>query len=354
MAKKKKIFVLDTSVIIHDHSAIFAFEENDVAIPISVLEELDNFKKGNDNKNFEAREFTRCLDELSSGGLMNKWLTLGRKELGKFTVVMSEKSEPDACEIFNADKADHRILNVAIKLRSEFKTKEIVLVSKDINLRIKAKSLEIKAEDYKKGQVRETSQTYKGKTELDNIPSEAINEIYENGHIHFSKIVETKPIANHYFILRNGKTSALVIYNDETENFERIEKRNCYGVKPRNAEQVFAMHALLDDRIKLVTLTGVAGTGKTLIALSSALELKKEYRQIFLARPIVPLSNKDIGFLPGDVKSKLNPYMEPLWDNLKFIQGQFKETEQEYKKITQMVEQEKLVISPLAYIRGRS
>lgn len=352
--KKKKIFVLDTSVILHDHSAIYAFEENDIAIPISVLEELDTFKKGNDNKNYEAREFTRCLDELSQGGVISNWLSRGRDDLGKFTVVMEEKSTPDACQIFGENKADHRILNVAIKLRDEFKTKDIILVSKDINLRIKAKSLQINAEDYKRGQVRETSHTYKGKTELTDIPSEKIDTIYNDGSIHYKEITENKPLANHYYILKNGKSSALVVFNEESESFVRIEKRSAYGIKPRNAEQVFALNALLDPKIKLVTLAGVAGTGKTLIALSSALEQKKDFRQIFLARPIVPLSNKDIGYLPGDIKSKLNPYMEPLWDNLKYIQSQFKETEQEYKKITQMVEQEKLVISPLAYIRGRS
>lgn len=123
---------------------------------------------------------------------------------------------------------------------------------------------------------------------------------------------------------------------------------------PRNAEQVFALHAIMNPKVKLVTISGVAGTGKTLLALSGAIEQKKEFRQIFLARPIVPLSNKDIGYLPGDIKSKLNPYMEPLFDNLKLIQSQFKETEKDYKKINDMLENEKLVISPLAYIRGRS
>ena len=125
-------------------------------------------------------------------------------------------------------------------------------------------------------------------------------------------------------------------------------------MKPRNAEQTFAIHAILNPHIKLVTMQGVAGTGKTLIALAAALEQKRGFKQIYLARPIVPLSNKDIGYLPGDIKSKLNPYMEPLWDNLKFIQNQWHETDKEYSKLTEMVNQEKLVITPLAYIRGRS
>ncbi len=127
-----------------------------------------------------------------------------------------------------------------------------------------------------------------------------------------------------------------------------------YGVRPRNAEQTFAIHAILNPEIKLITIQGVAGTGKTLLALASALELKKHFKQIYLARPIVPLSNKDIGYLPGDIKSKLNPYMEPLWDNLKFIQNQFEEGDRDYNKINEMVSKEALNILPLAYIRGRS
>lgn len=154
--------------------------------------------------------------------------------------------------------------------------------------------------------------------------------------------------------MKNGKSSVLAFYNPETEKIERVEKNLAYGIKPRNSEQVFALHALENPNVKLVTIQGVAGTGKTLLALAGALNQKRDYRQIFLARPIVPLSNKDIGYLPGDVKSKLNPYMEPLWDNLKMIQSQWEEGSRENKKIQDMVDQEKLLVQPLAYIRGRS
>lgn len=356
-AKKKKvekIFVLDTSVILHDNNAFKSFDDNDIAIPISVLEELDMFKKGNDTINFEAREFSRELDSISLGGTLHDWMPIGDKHLGQFKVVMDENSIPNACEIFGEDKADHRILNVAILMKAEFPKKEVYLISKDINLRIKAKSLNIQADDYRKGQVKDVSSLYKGMSEVHDVSSETIDKIYDNGSVPYNEIFNEKPVPNHYFIIKNGKSSVLSTYNDEEGTVERVEKRTAYGIKPRNAEQVFAMHAIMDPKIRLVTLSGVAGTGKTLLALSGAIEQKSNFRQIYLARPIVPLSNKDIGYLPGDIKSKLNPYMEPLWDNLKMIQSQFKETDKDFKKINDMVEQEKLMITPLAYIRGRS
>ncbi len=154
--------------------------------------------------------------------------------------------------------------------------------------------------------------------------------------------------------MRSVKNSGLAYFNTAENKIEKVDKRPVYGIKPRNAEQTFAIHAILNPNVRLVTLQGVAGTGKTLLALAGALEQRREYKQIYLARPIVPLSNKDIGYLPGDIKSKLNPYMEPLWDNLKFIQNQFKESDKEYTRLTDMVNTEKLMITPLAYIRGRS
>ncbi len=356
MAKKSqpKIFVLDTSVILHDSSAIHHFEENDILIPISVLEELDTFKKGNESINYEARQFTRKLDELSEGGTLSDWVQINGKSSGRLRVEMNEKSEPDACQVFGQNKADHRILNVALKAKKEFPDRKVTLVTKDVNLRIKAKSLEVSAEDFEAGKVQNLDELYLGRTTVENVDKDLIDKIYNEGGAAWSEVLSEKPEPNHYFILKNPRASVLSVYNPTTEMIERVEKSPAYGIKPRNAEQVFALHAITAPHIKLVTINGVAGTGKTLLALSGSMEQKRDYRQIYLARPIVPLSNKDIGYLPGDVKSKLNPYMEPLWDNLKMIQSQFSETDREYKKITEMVDQEKLVIQPLAYIRGRS
>lgn len=357
MAKKKeerKIFVLDTSVIIYDHNAINEFDEHDVAIPITVLEELDNFKKGNDTKNFAARQFIRLLDEMAGTKTLQQWIQLAGPKKGSFKVVMYERGDVDANKVFGESKADHKILNAALSLQSEFPERKVVLVSKDINLRLKAKSLNVNSEDYETGKIKDVNSLYKGESTVEGIDSSTINDLYNDGTCEPSKVGLKDAPNNHYYILKNGKKSALVHNNPETGLLHRIEKVSAYGIRPLNAEQVFALHAILDPNVKLVTLQGVAGTGKTLLALAGALEQKRDYRQIYLARPIVPLSNKDIGYLPGDIKSKINPYMEPLWDNLKFIQNQFPEKGKEAKQIQQMVEQEKLLITPLAYIRGRS
>nr|MBK9650647.1 PhoH family protein [Bacteroidota bacterium] len=355
--KERKIFVIDTSVILYDHNVINNFKEHDVAIPITVLEEVDRFKKGNDVINYEAREFIRALDKLSGAYGLTEWIPLNGPTKGKLKVQMTEHgARIDANIVFGEKKADHNIINAALVLAETEPKRKVVLVSKDINLRLKAKSLNIFSEDYQTGKVQDIEGLYTGKTIVPNLARKIIDTIYQLGYCPRKTIFKNKPVANHYYILQSkeGDTSALAFYNPGTDCIERIQKESVSGIKPRNAEQAFALHAIMNPDVKLVTLQGVAGTGKTLIALASALEQKSKYRQIFLARPIVPLSNKDIGYLPGDIKSKINPYMEPLWDNLKFIQNQYAETDKEFKKINDMIANEKLHVTPLAYIRGRS
>lgn len=355
MPKEKKIFVLDTSVILYAADAIMHFAEHDVGIPITVLEELDNFKKGNDNKNFEAREFIRLLDTLSADHTLQSWIPLNGKSKGKFKVLMTSNSAIDAEKVFDESKADHKILNAALQLQQETKGKKVILVSKDINLRLKAKSLNLPAEDYETGKIKNVNTLHTGKTVMEKVSTETVDKLYDEGRCVPKDILNgQQPLSNDYFIIKSPKSSVLAYYNPTDKCIEKVEKRPVYGIKPHNAEQTFAIHALLNPEVRLVTLQGVAGTGKTLLALAGALEQRRNYKQIYLARPIVPLSNKDIGYLPGDIKSKLNPYMEPLWDNLKFIQNQFGEGDKEATRLTDMVNSEKLVITPLAYIRGRS
>jgi PhoH-like ATPase len=357
-AKEKKIFVLDTSVIIYNHSAIHSFEDNDVVIPITVLEELDNFKKGNDTKNFEAREFIRIIDRLAGmyQGLQD-WIPLDHPNAGMFKVEMNGFHQPhemDAEKIFGEKKPDHRILNVATYMQVQYPDRKVILVTKDVNLRLKAKALNIAAEDFQTGKIQDLDSLYSGKTLMENVNKEVIDKIYQDGSCTPEDLALDSPVPNHYFILKNHSSSAMAYFNPANGLIERVEKRTIQRITPRNAEQVFALHAILNPDVKLVTLQGVAGTGKTLLALAGALEMRRNYKQVYLARPIVPLSNKDIGYLPGDISAKLNPYMEPLFDNLKFIKNQFDERDKEYHHFDELLEKEKLVISPLAYIRGRS
>ena len=354
--QKRKIFILDTSVILHDHQAVNQFEEHDVAIPISVLEELDSFKKGNDTINFEARQFIRFIDKLSEGNSLNQWIQLSPEKPSCFTVVMQESGteEQNAVKIFGDRKADHLILNAALYVKQEYSDRPVILVTKDVNLRLKARSLNLQSEDYETGKIQNLEGLYRGIAQLDLEESDMIDKIHQMESVHYSEVMKSEPYNNHYFIIKNHRSSTLAYFNPETKNLERVEKRHAYGIKPRNAEQTFAMHALFNNNIKLVTIQGVAGTGKTLIALAAALEQRSNFRQIYLARPIVPLNNKDIGFLPGDIKAKINPYMEPLWDNLKVIQNQCSENSKEYQKVKELVDNEKLMVTPLAYIRGRS
>lgn len=357
MAKKKKvrkIFVLDTSVILHDHNSIKCFDEHDIAIPITVLEELDNFKRGNDTKNFEAREFIRILDRISKEFTLQEWIPLNGPEMGNFKIVMeNDELENDAVKIFG-NKNDHKILNAALCLTKNEKGAKVILVSKDINLRLKAKALNIEAADFETGKIDKESALYAGKNVVEDVDSDVINKLYKQGQMQDTSCLGNNVTPNGFYILKNGKTSILSYFNSFDNVIERVEKQYVYGIKPRNAEQTFALHALMNPDVRLVTLQGVAGTGKTLLALASALEQHNLYQQIVLARPIVPLSNKDIGYLPGNAEDKINPYMQPLFDNLKFIKNQFGENEKKYRKIEEMEEDGKLKISALAFIRGRS
>ncbi len=352
--KQAKIFVLDTSVILYNHSSVYSFADNDIAIPITVLEELDTFKKGSDIKNFEAREFIRIIDRLSEEYTLTDWIPLDRDGAGKVMVVSDRATDFDAQDEFGVFTADNRILNAAMTIRKNNPGRKVVMVTKDINLRIKAKAIGLAAEDFETGKIKDIDALYTGKTLIENVDEEVIDKVYEEGYCLLEDIGLEDPVPNHYFILKNHRNSALAYYNPISQRLEKIIKRPIQRITPRNAEQVFALHAILNPEVKLVTLQGVAGTGKTLLALAGAIEQRRQFKQIFLARPIVPLSNKDIGYLPGDVEEKLEPYMEPLYDNLKFIRNQFNEHDKEYHNLGQLLEKEKLVISPLAYIRGRS
>jgi len=361
--KQKKTFVLDTSVILYDWNALQNFHEHDVAVPITVLEELDQFKKGNSVLNLQAREFIRQLDKLSGKNMLDDWIPIDGPARGRFRILAEGtagnghrpgRERPDAGEVFGSRKADHRILNTALALAAAEPFRKVILVSKDINLRLKARALNLPAEDYETVKIKDVDQLYKGKLDVEVGDPALIDRLYRDEHLPWEQILAERPPANQYFILKSSANSALATYNPQSGRLERVAKAVAYGVTPRNAEQTFALHAVLNPEVLLVTISGAAGTGKTLLALAGALEQRRQFRQIYLARPIVPLSNKDIGYLPGDIHSKINPYMQPLWDNLDIIKNQYAERDREYKKVDELVETEKIHIVPLAYIRGRS
>ncbi|MDD3891942.1 MAG: PhoH family protein [Bacteroidales bacterium] len=351
--KAKKVFVLDTNVLLHDHTCIYNFKENDVVIPIVALEELDYFKKGNEMINFHAREVARELDKIAGDNLFNGGISLGKGH-GKLRIETGKPFSPEMEQSFAEKSPDHRILAIAKYLQKEDPKHPLILVSKDINLRMKAKSLGLMAQDYLSDKIKDIDTLKREVVVVEGVDDDLVQKMYNDYEGVDAKEIGQKPYANQYFIIKGTKSSALGHYNQVTNSIGRIEKIRAYGIDPRNSEQTFSLDALMRPEIQLVALTGKAGTGKTLLALAAALQQEKNFNQILLARPIVPLANRDIGFLPGDVNDKIGPYMQPLFDNLTVIKNKFKSSSRDYQYIEELQRTDKLLITPLAYIRGRS
>mmetsp|Transcript_24560 Transcript_24560/g.42249 ORF Transcript_24560/g.42249 Transcript_24560/m.42249 type:complete len:691 (-) Transcript_24560:798-2870(-) len=394
-----RVYVLDTNVILHDSNSLFHFGKHDVVLPITVLEELDKFKKGNEVINFHAREFLRRVDELTSGEFLfgDTGVPLG-KGLGKIKVVIKGRvpySSSDNLfhQVFHGDCPDHRILEVVHSLaidRAEAAKSQgvsvddyqkalssVILVSKDVNLRMKARALGLSAQDYvNDSDIKTESSMYTGKRVIENAPVSVVDALYRAGVVAESELSHllADPTPNENFIVKcGGSKSVLATYRSQEQCYVRVTKEPASRISPKNAEQAFALSALLNPEISLVTVAGSAGTGKTLLALAAALQQQHRYQQIYLARPIVPLSNRDIGYLPGDMNAKIDPYMQPLYDNLGVIKHQLSnekdadsskpsgkkkekagEKQSSSQHIKELLDSEKLVITPLAYIRGRS
>lgn len=356
MAEARKTFVLDTNVILHDSSCLTQFKRHGIVIPITVLEELDQFKKGNQSINYHAREFLRSLDALGGAAIFDAGVPIGEGH-GTVRIQLERELHPDLAFNFSRTKPDDLILNCAYTLAREQKRSRVVLVSKDVNLRLKAKAVGLMSDDYLTDHVKDVSTLYTGKREVADLDVAVIDSLYAGGTVPQEHLALGSPlIANESLILRNHQKSALARFDPAEGVVRRVNKAPVFGISPRNAEQTFALSVLCDPEIPLVSLTGTAGTGKTLLALAAALEQRRLYRQIFLARPIVPLSNKDIGYLPGEVKAKLDPYMQPIYDNLAVIMSHNGNADGRpaTHQIQQMLDEEKLTVSALPYIRGRS
>ena len=354
MGKKSKMFILDTNVILHDYKCIYNFDDNDIILPIVVLEELDKLKKGNDQINFNAREFIRELDKIAGEKMFKNGIKLEGNR-GRLFIETGKSYSKSLEESFPERTPDHRIIAITEHLRDINKDRIVVLVSKDINLRMKAKSLNILSEDYENDKV-DATQFLKSVDTITIEDASLIQKLYSSKEgIPITKFkIDLDINAHKYFILKSGDSTILTHYDPFNQVLYRVDKLRTYGIDPRNAEQAFALDALLCPDIQLIAMSGKAGTGKTLLALAAALHQESQFHNIFLARPIIPLANRDIGFLPGDVNQKIGPYMLPLFDNLSVIKNKYKPQSREYIKIEEMITTEKLMITPLAYIRGRS
>ncbi len=355
----RKAFILDTNVLLFDPNAIFKFGNNDIVIPIVVVEEIDRFKREMSENGRHARHFSRLIDSMRSGGELSKGVKLPNG--GMLTVELGTE-QPLPFEL-QMDKADNRILALAITLKKEQPKRPIEFVTKDVNLRIKADALGISAADYEPDSV-EPEQAYTGMSSL-NVDAHLVDEFYTNKRLPFPDGTKNfKP--NQYVILKdsaNPNHTAMGRYSKELDCIVPLYKpaEGLWGVFPKNSEQAFAMDALLNDEIKLVSLVGKAGTGKTLLAIAAGLSKTVDegvYHRLLVSRPVFPLG-KDIGFLPGDIEEKLSPWMQPIYDNIDFLFGTTAQGGKSTRRgagrgAQELINQGLLQIEPLTYIRGRS
>ena len=357
---KPKIFVLDTNVILHDHKAIRKFRDNNLVIPVAVIEEVDKFKKGTDTLSYNARGFMRDLDRITNGKDFGEGgLPIG-KDLGWIKIEPNHPFSEEYAEFFTDDIPDHRILSTAMWVRDNNPRTFVALVTKDINLRMKAKAVGMDVQDYLTDKVKdERIEEAQREVQMMTVGGDVLQELCYGPEtaVEWDRIFKKQPVPNQMFEFRwEGDRDEVVCarYDAWRDRIVLVKSREAYGIRPRNDEQKLALDALLNPRIDLVSLTGGAGTGKTLLALAAALEQERDYEQIFLSRPTVVLGNQDLGYLPGDQKQKMSPFLQPLMDNLNVIKHQFRPTSKEAQRIDSMLTQEKLIIEPLAYIRGRS
>ena len=354
----KKVFILDTNILLSDPNSIFKFEENDVVIPISVIEEIDHFKKDQSETGRNAREVSRILDRLRKRGTLSTGIPLftDKADSGLLFVYLGIDMEilPGLLE----DSTDNHILAIGLTLQKKFGDgRKVSIITKDSNLRIKSDAFGIASEDFEADKV-DISHLYTGIRYL-KVDASVINDFYTEREVRLDE--QFHP--NEFVVLEEENDPSQYVcgvYDSDVSAIKMIDSgtESVWGIYPRNLEQTFGLCALLDDRIKLVTLTGGAGTGKTLLAIASGLAKTTDediYQKLLVARPIFALG-KDLGFLPGDLEEKLNPWMQPIYDSLDFLlSGGIPSRQKRISKSYQeLIDQGMLAVEPLTYIRGRS
>lgn len=354
----KKNFVLDTNVLLHDPRSIFGFADNDVVIPIHVIEEIDNFKRDLSTLGRNARQVSRYLDEFRVQGRLGDGVSIA-PDKGRIRVLLGErKPHPGAGD---GHSTDDKILAVALGLLERESAVPTVFVTKDTNLRIRADALGLRAEDYDVEGLAALDELWSGVSEIE-VSAEEVNDFYANGSIPQPPGTGDAPPPNAFVVLRdraNPQHSAVGKYSAAKQAFTQLikpPKDGVWGIRPRNKEQSFALDLLLNDEVRLVTIVGKAGTGKTLLAIAAGLQKTMEdgvYQKLLVSRPIFPLG-RDIGYLPGSVEEKLNPWMQPIFDNVEYLMNLSRSEKKAGRGYHELLDLGILEIEPLTYIRGRS
>jgi len=350
----KKYFVLDSNVLLYDPESIFKFEDNFVIIPITVIEEINKFKRDLDEVGRNARQVTRYLDRLRSNGNLSEGVKL---ESGGIIKVVGAIDRIEVHDNMDRNINDNIILSAALNLKKKNKN-PVIFITKDINLRIKADAYGLKSVDFEEKEI-EKKEEYSGCLEIET-EKDLIDEFYKNGYIEKSKVYDDEVYINQFITVKEkngGSGSFLAKYNSKTDNFEELKlyKNIDSYLTPKNREQIFATELLLDDKIQLVTLSGKAGTGKTLLAIATGLRKTRDeriYKKLLISRPVIPLG-KEIGFLPGSIEEKLTPWMQPIYDNLEFLLSHNNRSDKMYS-YNELIEYGILEIEALSFIRGRS
>lgn len=360
--ENKKIFIIDTNVVLFDPHAIFKFEEHDVVIPIVVIEEVDKFKRDMSENGRNARTFSRLIDELRAKGALSKGIPM--KGGGKLMIDINVTEKIAELPDLDLSKPDNQMLALAKKISKISKNAEVIFVSKDINLRIKADACGVRAEDYEPSKF-EREEIYMGTSAL-TVPGGKIDEFYAKKKLSVEGMEDKRLLANQFVFIKdetNPNHTAIGRFDLGQNAILPVFKpsEGLWGVYPRNAEQAFAIDLLLNDEIKLVSLVGKAGTGKTLLAIAAGLSKTVDeglYSRLLVSRPVMPMGH-DIGYLPGTIEEKLNPYMQPIFDNIDFLFGVSSTAKTTNRRgagkgTQELINQGLLNIEPLTYIRGRS
>lgn len=360
--KDRKFYLLDTSVLLHSPEALFSFGSNDVVLPLVVLDELDNFKKGSMELNRNARWVISHLDELRRQGPVCDGVNLETGGTLRVDVDYAQKSEKLIPAGFSHN-VDNRILATALGIRQDNPQRKVVIVTKDINMRVKAEALGLLAEDYRHDQIVELSEMFAGHRDVE-CTDKVLDELYERQFISVERLnlQDNNPLSPNEFVMLQASHTALTRYDGVAQELRLLRdmRSDVWGLRPLNREQRFALDVLLDDQIPLVTLAGKAGTGKTILAIAAGLQKvcnDKVYRRLSIYRPVIPMG-RDIGYLPGTEQEKLLPWMQPIYDNLEFLLsetgGNGNSKKSGTSRLDYLLDANILDIRALAYIRGRS